>query len=382
MNFGLVAERFGLFPSREMAEESYEEMSERITDANEEHLAHFTNDLILGKKMGKMKAHEHAERLRFFGNEFLLNYRSEDLVGGLGCFGGFVGDWLIRKCMWSDAEAVRKNAESFSLWLRYVRESVNLPPDDRAELSEWQEEIDENLELWCLRSDCYNDPSWEPEDLFDEYGSWNDEALKKGGARSPNLITGTGRLVLNLLLSAQACKFVGIKPPELVKLSDWGDWESPKHRWFSNWRCEVCFGMEGTKEKVLMVMNLATRYSVLIRIAGNDPKVFLIAVHAAIMRVFDEHQVARPGTVDLEVKTLSGAARSVTSTQNNQIYRLDDIMDRPQVKYLEDAEGPLNHIPIKVTDYLFPDRLFADKCREEPPFAEIAGPDNVVSFLN
>lgn len=364
-----------------MAEESYEEMATRLTAANEEYLAHFTNDLILKEKMGKKKAHGHAERLRFFGNDYLLNYESEDLVEGMLSFASFAGDWFIRKCMWSDVRSVKENVESFRLWLRFLAWSKRVPSEDLIDL---HKRLEKDLETWCLRAQCYNDPEWEAEDLFDEYGSWNDEALKQrsGGVPVPQLIPGTGRLVLNLLLSAKVSKFVGIRPPELVKLSGWGNWESSEHRWFSNWRCEDCFGMKETKERVFMVTNQVTRYSVLIRIAGKDPKVFLTAVHAAIMRAFDQNEVARPGRIELAVQTLSGAARSLASFQNQQMYAIDHIVERPEVKYLEDAEKPLNHTPTRHGDYFFPDQAFAEKCRDEPPFQEEEGPGNILPFLN
>ena len=364
-----------------MAEEDYEEMAARLTEANEEHLAHFTNDLILKKKMGKIKAHEHADRLRFFGNDYLLNYGEGDLVEGVSSFPSFVGDWFIRKCMWSDASSVKANVESFRLWLRFLGESKRI---SREELMHLHQCLDQDLEMWCLRARCYNDPEWDPEDLFDEFGMWDDEVLKSksGGAPKPNLIPGVGRLVLNLILSAKVSKFVGICPPELVKLAQWSDWESPEHRWFSNWRCEECFGMKGTKEKVIMVTNQVTRYSVLIRIPGKDPKGFLTAVHAAIMRAFDRNNVARPGKIKLAARTLSGVARSLTSFQNQQMVAIDHIVDRPEVKYLEDAEEPLNHVPTKHGDYIFPDKVFAEMCRQDPPFQEAGGPDKVVPFLN
>jgi hypothetical protein len=364
-----------------MAGETYEEMAERLTDANEEYLAHLTNDLILEKKMGKKKAHEHAERLRFFGNDYLLNYESEDLVEGVSSFPSFVGDWFIRKCMWSDVRAVKVNVESFRLWLRFLAESEKISQEDLINLHKC---LDQDLDTWCLRARCYNDPEWEPEDLFDEYGMWADEALKKrsGGVIVPKLIQGTGRLHLNLLLSAKVSKFVGIQPPELVKLVQWGDWESPEHRWFSNWRCEECFGMKGSKEKVVMVTSQVTRYSVLIRIPGKDPKRFLTEVHTAIMRAFDQNEVARPGKIELAVKILSGAARSLASFQNQQMHTIDRIVERPEVKYLEDAEKPLNHVPTNYSDAFFPDQLFAEMCWEEPPFQEMSGSNNVVPFLN
>lgn len=364
-----------------MAGESYEEIEARLTAVNEELLAQFTNDLILTKKMGKTKAHEHADLLRFFGKNYLLGYGSEDLVEGVFSFPCFVGDWFIRKCMWSDARSVKKNVESFRLWLRFLGESGKMPDSDLIRLNKL---IDEDLETWCLRAKCYNDPDWEHEDLFDEMGMWNDKAFRRerNAKRIPGVSPGPRRLVLNLLLSAKVSNFVGIRPPELVKLSEWGDWEAPEHRWFSNWRCEECFGMKGTKEKVLMVTNQVTRYSVLIRIAGKDPLSFLTAVHSAIMRVFDQNDVVRPTKIELAVQPLSGQARSLASFQNQQMCAIDAIVDRPEVKCLEDAEKPLNHVPTRAGSVIWPDERFAEMCREEPPFPDGEEPDNVLPFLN
>ena len=131
-----------------------------------------------------------------------------------------------------------------------------------------------------------------------------------------------------------------------------------------------------------MVTNQVTRYSVLIRIPGKDPKCFLTAVHSAIMRAFDQNNVARPGKIELAVQTLSGAARGLASFQNQQMVAIDHIVDRPEVMYLEDAEEPLNHVPTRHGDCIFPDKVFAEMCRQDPPFQESGGPDKVVSFLN
>ncbi|MDB4265188.1 hypothetical protein N9891_00405 [bacterium] len=51
--------------------------------------------------------------LRFFANEYLLNYEGIDLLEGLEGFPRFVGDWFIRKCMWSDESSLRENIAAF-----------------------------------------------------------------------------------------------------------------------------------------------------------------------------------------------------------------------------------------------------------------------------
>lgn len=201
--------------------------------------------------------------------------------------------------------------------------------------------------------------------------------------KEPKIIPGSGRLALNLLLSAKVAKFCGIKPPELVKMANQEEWEKSVHPWFSNWRCEEAFGMKGTKEKVILVTNQRTRYSVLIRIPGKDPKALLVAVHSAIMRSFDRFDVPRPARVELTVRTLSGAARSLTSFQNQLMYHLDHLVDRKDFEFLDDLEVPLNYYPTKMNgEYELPDRVFPGLCEVDPPFGSEASSDVIDPFLN
>lgn len=356
-------------------------MVTRVEAENEELLGHFINVLILEKGVGKRKAHQYADDLRFFGNKYLLNYGGENLLEGLSSFPSFAGDWFIRKCMWSDEVTLRRSVEAYGLFLRMLMEWGKINQD---EVDAWNERAEKDLERWCLRVQIYNNAEMDLDDLFDEDGQWNDELFSsKPDEKQPVSIFGGGTLVLKLLLSAKVAKFCAIKPPELVKLTDRGDWEGMDHPWFSNWRCEEAFGMQGTKEKVILVTNERTRYSVLIRIPGKEPKSLLTAVHSAIMRAFDRVRVSRPTKINLQIQTLSGAARSLTSFQNQQMYHLDSLIDRRDFEFLEDLEKPLNDMPTKIDgEYKFPDKVFSEMCEETPPFDVAAGLDRITPFLN
>ncbi len=369
------------FHFNDMAEEEYEDIVARVEAANEELLGHFINVLILEKGVGKRKAHQYADDLRFFGNEYLLDYGGDNLLEGLSSFPSFVGDWFIRKCMWSDEVTLGRNVEAFGLFLRIQMEWGKIKQD---EVNAWDDRCQKDLELWCLRVKVYNSPEMDLEDLFDEDGQWNDGLFSsKPDEKQPVRIPGGGKLVLKLLLSAKVAKFCAIKPPELVKLTERGDWEGREHSWFSNWRCEEAFGMKGTKEKVMLVTNERTRYSVLIRIPGKDPKSLLMGVHSAIMRAFDRFNVSRPTKIDLQIQTLSGAARSLTSFQNQQMYHLGSLVERRDFEFLDDLEVPLNKLPTKIGgEYKFPDQVFPEMCEETPPFDAAAGLDRIVPFLN
>lgn len=141
--------------------------------------------------------------------------------------------------------------------------------------------------------------------------------------------------------------------------------------------------MKGTKEKVILVTNERSRYSVLIRIPGKNPKALLMAVHSAVMRSFDRFHVPRPTKVELEIRTLSGAARSLTTFQNQLMYSLNHLVDRRDFEFLDDLEIPLNQAPTMMNgEYEFPDRVFPKMCVEEPPFASERPSDVILPFLN
>jgi len=364
-----------------MSEEEYENVAARLESVNEELLARFTNFVITEKIVGKHKAHKYADSLRFFGNDYLAQYEERSLLEGLDSFPSFAGNWFIRKAMWSGAKAVRANVEAFGLFLRVFEGWGEIAKEEFDRLNGI---LERSLDVWCSRADCYNNPAMNAEDLFDESGQWKDEVIRlKSMPKEPTMIPGTGRLALNLLLSAKVAKFCGIKPPELVKMANQKEWEESGHSWFSNWRCEEAFGMKGTKEKVILVTNERTRYSVLVRIPGKDPKALLVEVHSAIMRSFDRYDVPRPGRIELMIRTLSGAARSLTSFQNQLMYHLDHLVDRGNFEFLEDLEVPLNYAPTKMNGgYEIPDRVFPALCAEDPPFVSELSSDVIVPFLN
>lgn len=198
--------------------EEYNEMRERLEKANEEIIGSFVNHAVETTKRGKHRMAKYASQLQFFSNEYLINYHEYDLLEGLECFPEFIGNWFIRKCMWSDEASLRENIEGFKAFLGYLEETKQV---QKERLDELRQHIDDESHLYLLRVKYFNDPEIDFDDILDECG-WDDDALlsfEKQQAVMPE-IPKIDQLVLNLLLSAKVAKFFKFKPPEIIKLKD------------------------------------------------------------------------------------------------------------------------------------------------------------------
>ncbi|MDB4265189.1 hypothetical protein N9891_00410 [bacterium] len=214
---------------------------------------------------------------------------------------------------------------------------------------------------------------------------WNDAAILalEKEISAPPLKPGEGRLTLNILLSGAASKFFKLKSPELISLRNWSkSWEDPIHHWVSNWRCEDCFGRKGTKERIFVITNEASRFSFILRLAPGDIRTLFKLLHEKLMSTIKGHGGKHPSTVQLNISTLYGSARSLTGFQNNLRSYLDCIIEDSEFKPLEDLEKRLNKTPTSSLDFDYPCDGFARLCHEEPPFPEESANSNIVPFLN
>ena len=141
--------------------------------------------------------------------------------------------------------------------------------------------------------------------------------------------------------------------------------------------------MKGTKDRVFMVTNQSSRFSFLLRLAPGDVKELFRNFHGRLMDALKQQGVRHPVRIQLQVTTLSGAARSLSGFQNNQMYQLDFMVEGRRYEYLDDMEAPLNYVPTYVNgSCIFPDQEFARLCQEDPPFPQDNGEDKIIPFLN
>lgn len=144
-------------------EEDYEVMRERIEKTNAKYLEGFYEYLTQEKNLSEKSASKHVHSIRFYGNDYVLNYEGKTLDNALYAIDGFLGSWFIRKCMWSSPAAIQQNITSFKKFYRWMMENGHIDP---AHHSAFLVEIKEGKDEWLERCRKYNDPTFDIEEIF------------------------------------------------------------------------------------------------------------------------------------------------------------------------------------------------------------------------
>ncbi len=379
----------------QMGMDDYDHKAQELSDANEPIFIEFAAYLRDQKKRTQKDSEELANAMRFYANEYVIHYQMKPLLQGLEYFESFVTDWFLRKCMWSSAETAKLNGQAYFLLLEFLDSKGHVLT---AQVMELRENLDSIIELAVDRANAYNNPKIDVEELFDEYGCWNEALILKlkehktkqplkAPQKPPDIIGAAGapHLDVHVIVSAKAAKFLKLKPPQLVKLSEWNrDWKDPSIHWFSKWRCEECFSMQGTKARIFIVTNEASRYSFLLKLNPGDWIDLQSTLLSRMLHLLMERQYETPDQCSMQVHFLSGAVASLTTTQNHLNYYLDAIMDRETLPYLDDYEKPLNHYLTTIEgEYRYPEEEMARLLKENHPLVvPPEAPANVIPLWN
>lgn len=106
---------------------------------------------------------KHSNNVSFFINEFLQYEEPLRPNEGINRVDYFLGNWFIRKAMWSSVSAIKENITSLKHFYRFLNSIGKI---DSAQLSELNENIRENKNDWFEASQRYDDPD---ADLDDEW---------------------------------------------------------------------------------------------------------------------------------------------------------------------------------------------------------------------
>jgi len=124
----------------------YERACAKIKEVNAKLLASF-EQWLLAKGLGKKSITEHVKNADFYINTFLLYDEAIPAKEGAWRISSFLGDWFIRKALWSSRTSIKENAASLKKFYTFMLEKGEIDADDLQELKEAiKEEMDEWLE--------------------------------------------------------------------------------------------------------------------------------------------------------------------------------------------------------------------------------------------
>ena len=133
--------------------EGYEQKCEEIRRINLELLKIFEHDLEdAGLKEKTISSH--LSNVDFYINDFLLYSDALSMEHGIYEIGMFLGDFFIRKCMWSTPGTIKSTAASIKKFYKSMMDHGKIEKGDYAFLCQT---IKEEMDEW--QSDCarFND---------------------------------------------------------------------------------------------------------------------------------------------------------------------------------------------------------------------------------
>ena len=137
--------------------EQYEKECKKIRKENEALLSAFETWLSSKNLTGKT-IDRHLSNVEFYINDFLLYEDAIKATDGMDEIGMFLGYWFIKKAMWSNKAAIKKNATSLKKFYQYLCEDGKITKDS---LQDMKGRIEEDMPEWLATMERYDDPNIE-----------------------------------------------------------------------------------------------------------------------------------------------------------------------------------------------------------------------------
>ena len=96
-------------------------------------------------------------------NHFLLYAATLAPADGVCYVGAFLGDWFIRKAMWSNKTTIKAIAASLKKFYAFMAERELIMPD---EFSSFKQQVKDELPDWLVAVERYNDPDVDVEAVW------------------------------------------------------------------------------------------------------------------------------------------------------------------------------------------------------------------------
>ncbi len=137
--------------------EDYQKRATEIIEKNGEYLSIFMKQMVLqGLKL--KTAENHVLNVETYLNDFLLYYEPLEMKSGCSdLIDNYLGDFFIRKCMWSTPSSVKSTAASIKKFYKCMMENGLVSKNSYDELCAI---IKENMEEWQDNCEDFNDISY------------------------------------------------------------------------------------------------------------------------------------------------------------------------------------------------------------------------------
>ena len=143
--------------------EQYKSEVKKIEKANGEHLATFKK-WLKDKKLAEKTINNHVNNVDFYINHYLNYYDPQEVKAGCYCIDRFLGNFFIRKAMWSSCPQIKANATSIKKFYSCMLEHGLVEKDDYSNLCE---EIKEKMDGWLETMRRYEE-DMDAIDMFDD----------------------------------------------------------------------------------------------------------------------------------------------------------------------------------------------------------------------
>lgn len=134
--------------------ESYQHNCELIIETNYQLLDLFEEDLLQSGLTSKT-INRHLSNVDFYINKYLLLEEPHSMEYGVSMIDGFLGDFFIRKCMWSTPGNIKSTAASIK---KFYKSMLAHGKIDKKSYNQLCSEIKNGMESWQMNCEIYNDP--------------------------------------------------------------------------------------------------------------------------------------------------------------------------------------------------------------------------------
>lgn len=134
----------------------YLDFSKKNEDTNYEYLILFQEDLENAGLKDKT-IYNHLSNASLFINDFLIYHMDASMEEGVTMIGDFLGDFFIRKCMWSTPATVKTTAASLK---KFYKSMVDHGKIEKKDYDYVCRDIKESMTYWQECCAEYNNPDF------------------------------------------------------------------------------------------------------------------------------------------------------------------------------------------------------------------------------